>query len=197
VRSAISIGPAACDNSYPFKVQTVNANNISIYAAGDIASFSDARYKTDVRRIDGALDKVSAIGGYTFERSANGSGGGRRMAGVLAHEVAAVLPEVVSADTDGMMHVSYGNIAALLIEAVKELRGSQQTFRFVASRADQPFEIACDRQARTRGGKSLRAVISPEDGFGRCYARVVYRGGEVAAVVGRVETPGAYSIIVC
>ena len=189
VSTAISIGPAACDNSYPFKVQTVNANNISIYAAGDIASFSDARYKDEIRRIDHALDKVDAIGGYTFQR--HGENTSRtRMAGVLAQEVAAVLPEVVSADPDGMMHVSYGNIVALLIEAIKELReeSAVESFRFVAVREGEPFEFACKRR---------RAVISPEDGFGRCCARVVDSlSSTTLSVVGRVELPGAYAIAV-
>ena len=124
VMGAVSIGPVACDNSYPLKVQTVNANNISIYAAGDIASFSDARFKADVRPIEGALDKVCSIGGYTYVRQGEGSNAAsaRRCAGVLAQEVERVLPEVVSADPAGSMHVSYGNMVPLLIEAIKELR---------------------------------------------------------------------------
>jgi len=51
-----------------------------------------------------------------------GPGGGPRRAGVLAQEVKAVLPEVVDEDADGMMHVAYGNVTALLIEAIKELK---------------------------------------------------------------------------
>lgn len=123
VSTAISIGPVACDNSYPFKVQSVNSSNVSIYAAGDIATFSDARKKREIRPIEGALDKVCSIGGYTFVRSfGDEKGGEKRMAGVLAQEVAPVFPEVVSADPAGSMHVSYGGMVPLLVEAIKELR---------------------------------------------------------------------------
>jgi hypothetical protein len=40
--------------------------------------------------------------------------------GVIAQEIIEVLPEVVNQDNDGMYNVSYGNITALLIEAIKE-----------------------------------------------------------------------------
>jgi hypothetical protein len=39
--------------------------------------------------------------------------------GVIAQEVEKVLPELVE-DTDGVKSVSYGNIVAVLIEAIKE-----------------------------------------------------------------------------
>ena len=192
VATALSIGPTANDASFPLWVQTVNAANISIYAAGDIASFSDARYKSRVRRIEGALAKVCAIGGYTFERSNRSTTGGcdRRMAGVLAHEVAAVLPEVVSEDSGGMLHVSYGNLAAaLLIEATKELAARTATFRFATTTPDEPFDIALPAAFGDRGGV---AVVGAEDAYGgRCFARV--DGGRV---VGRCETPGRYAVIV-
>jgi hypothetical protein len=47
----------------------------------------------------------------------------KRYAGVIAQEVLAVLPEVVTEDAEGRYSVAYGNLAALLIEAIKELKG--------------------------------------------------------------------------
>jgi len=41
--------------------------------------------------------------------------------GVIAQELIDVLPEVVKKDKDGMYSVAYGNITAVLIEAIKEL----------------------------------------------------------------------------
>jgi hypothetical protein len=40
---------------------------------------------------------------------------------VIAQEVQAVLPEAVHEDQNGMLSVAYGNLAGVLIEAVKEL----------------------------------------------------------------------------
>ena len=49
-------------------------------------------------------------------------GTGQRQAGVIAQEIEKVLPEVVVQNEDnGYLTVAYGNIVALLIEAIKEL----------------------------------------------------------------------------
>ncbi|MEZ4435708.1 MAG: tail fiber domain-containing protein [bacterium] len=79
--------------------------------------FSDARLKTDVKPITDPLARLDAIGGYTYAWKAGSDR--RRQAGVIAQEVEAVLPEVVSVDANGLRAVDYGKLNALLIEAVK------------------------------------------------------------------------------
>ena len=90
----------------------------SFTATGDITAYSDDRLKTNVETIGGALDKVSRVRGVNFTRKEDGS----RSTGVVAQELAAVLPEAVKTDDNGMHHVAYGNITGLLIEAIKELK---------------------------------------------------------------------------
>jgi membrane-bound inhibitor of C-type lysozyme len=96
-----------------------------IYASQNIIAYSDARDKTLIQAIEGALDKVRSIRGVTYSRlselAASESSPSRRYAGVLAQEVREVLPEVVCEDGEGRLSVAYGNISALLIEAIKEL----------------------------------------------------------------------------
>ena len=60
--------------------------------------------------------KVMFLSGYTFKRKDTGE----VQAGVIAQEVAQVLPEVVSEAEDGTLTVAYGNMVGLLIEAIKE-----------------------------------------------------------------------------
>jgi hypothetical protein len=91
-----------------------------IYASQNIIAYSDARDKTSIEEIAGALQKVQRIRGVTFSRASEGPSS-RRYAGVIAQEVREVLPEVVCEDADGKLSVAYGNLTALLIEAVKEL----------------------------------------------------------------------------
>lgn len=86
--------------------------------SGDVTAYSDARLKTDVANIEGALDKVSQLNGVTFTRTTDN----KRSTGVIAQEVEAVLPEAVNTDEEGMLSVKYGNMVGLLIEAVKELK---------------------------------------------------------------------------
>ena len=89
----------------------------SFTATGDITAYSDDSLKTNVQVIDGALGRVEAIRGVTFERIEDGS----VSTGVIAQELKAVLPEAVHTDAEGVHSVAYGNITGLLIEAVKEL----------------------------------------------------------------------------
>ena len=83
--------------------------------APNFVSSSDARLKSDIVTIAGALDLVCAMRGVRFTMN------GRRQLGVVAQEVIDVLPELVREDENGMLSVAYGNITGLLIEAVKEL----------------------------------------------------------------------------
>ena len=96
----------------------------AIRATLDITAYSDRRVKSNLEKITGALDKVAAINGYTFTR--NDSNSDERHAGVIAQEVQEVLPEVVSTDKEGKLSVAYGNMAALLIEALKEEKSKRE-----------------------------------------------------------------------
>ena len=104
---------------YPLHV-AAQSNNISIQADFDIVAYSDARLKTDLTPITSALEKIDKITGYTFHRI--GTSNAQKVAGVISQEVREVLPEVVYENPDGIMSVAYGNMSALLIEAIKELK---------------------------------------------------------------------------
>ena len=90
----------------------------NITATADVTAYSDARLKRNVETISNAVDLVNCLRGVNFEKD------GRHSTGVIAQEVEEFLPEVVHTDSEGMKSVAYGNIAGLLIEAIKE---QQQT----------------------------------------------------------------------
>ena len=85
-------------------------------ATGDIIAYSDVRVKENIQDIDNALDKVTQLRGVEY----NKIGSGEKSIGVIAQEIQKILPEVVQEDQDGMLGVAYGNITAVLIEAIKE-----------------------------------------------------------------------------
>ena len=85
----------------------------------DITAFSDARVKENVEVVENAIEKIKAIRGVTFTRNYV-EDKNKRHAGVIAQEILAVLPEAVSEDLNGHYSVAYGNLNALLIEAIKE-----------------------------------------------------------------------------
>jgi len=94
-----------------------------IYAGGDITAFSDKRHKTNITRIENALDKVCQLSGYTFDHD------GERKTGVIAQEIKAVLPEAVYGSEETTYSVAYGNLAGIIIEAIKELRNEIQELK--------------------------------------------------------------------
>ncbi|MFM7028858.1 MAG: tail fiber domain-containing protein [Chakrabartia sp.] len=89
----------------------------TIAATGDITAYSDASLKTDIATISNALDLVNSLRGVSFTRIDSGNRG----IGVIAQQVATVVPEAVQANEDGLLSVAYGNLVGVLIEAVKEL----------------------------------------------------------------------------
>jgi hypothetical protein len=89
----------------------------SIRATGTITANSDITLKKNLLKIENALEKVEQINGYTYEFKEDDS---KRHAGVIAQEIQTVLPEIVNKGNDGILGVEYGNISALLIEAIKE-----------------------------------------------------------------------------
>ena len=84
----------------------------------NITASSDERLKTDISVIENALDKVDQLRGVLFTRTSNGE----KETGVIAQDLLPVIPEAVRLGNDGYYSVAYGNLAGLLIEAIKELR---------------------------------------------------------------------------
>jgi len=89
------------------------------YCYQDITAYSDSRVKDNVEKVEDAIEKIKSIRGVTFTRN-DIPDINKRHAGVIAQEVLAVLPEVVTEDDRGHYSVAYGNLSALLIEAIKE-----------------------------------------------------------------------------
>jgi hypothetical protein len=92
----------------------------TIRATVDVTVTSDMRTKTNVETLSNALSKVNALRGVSYTSKADPS---IQKIGVIAQEIEKVLPEVVMTDTspEQTKSVTYGNITAVLIEAIKEL----------------------------------------------------------------------------
>ena len=99
---------------------TIKAASVSvsgnINAAGEIASQSDERLKSNIKIISGAVDKVKNLQGVTFTFKVDN----RPSTGLLAQDVQNVMPEAVTQNGD-YLYVSYGNLLGLIVEAIKEL----------------------------------------------------------------------------
>jgi hypothetical protein len=87
-----------------------------ILASGNITAYSDRRLKSNIRRIESALDKVCALNGYTFMMNEKSS------TGLIAQEILPILPEAVTGSEETNYAVAYGNMMGLIVEAIKELK---------------------------------------------------------------------------
>lgn len=110
-----------------------NLSTGSAYESGgtvystDFSASSDARLKNIIGFVDDALFKISQLNAvrYSWNMTARDLGYENRdypEIGVLAQEVQAILPEIVTVDDKGYLRVSYDRLVPVLIEAVKEGR---------------------------------------------------------------------------
>jgi len=92
---------------------------------------SDRKFKENIRAIDGALDKVTAIGGKYFDWSdayiaEHGGEDGYFVTksdfGVIAQDVMEVFPVAVKTRTDGSLAVDYEKLCSLAFAAIAELK---------------------------------------------------------------------------
>ena len=95
----------------------------TLYSTGDIVAYStsDERLKDNIESIPDAVSKVNAIRGVSFNWNDNQSVYTGRDIGVVAQEIEAIFPELVSTRENGYKAVKYEKLVAVLIEAVKEL----------------------------------------------------------------------------
>ena len=92
------------------------------FAARDISArnfdtTSDATLKTDILKVDNALDILESISGVSFKWK----GTGEKSMGIIAQQVEKVLPELIN-NTSSHKAVNYNGLIAVLIESIKELK---------------------------------------------------------------------------
>jgi endosialidase-like protein len=81
-------------------------------------TYSSRRWKTNIQTLPNALAKVQQLRGVSYDLKDSG----KHEIGVIAEEVGAVVPELVSYEPNGKdaRSVDYSRLTALLIEATKE-----------------------------------------------------------------------------
>ena len=85
---------------------------------GVVISSSDRRLKTNINKIENAMDKIERLSGVFF----NKIGDDKRQLGLIAQDVNDVIEEAVYKDENGFLNIAYGNLMGLIIEGMKELR---------------------------------------------------------------------------
>ena len=81
-------------------------------------TYSSGRWKTNIRTIESAMDKIRQLRGVRFDWKESGTPD----IGMIAEEVGRVVPEIVDYEANGTdaSALAYDRLVALLVEAVKE-----------------------------------------------------------------------------
>ena len=100
-----------------------NVNVSGIVTAIDFNSTSDKNLKYNIETVGNALDTVNSLRGVSF----NWKEDDRKSYGVIAQELAEVLPDLVSYGE--IKTVNYNGLIGVLIEAVKELKAEVEELK--------------------------------------------------------------------
>jgi len=111
-----------------------SASGYDFYAGGagvNYGASSSRRWKHNVEPIDDPLHKLAQLRGVYFDWDKDH--GGHHDVGMIAEEVGAVLPEVVSYEANGIdaSGMDYSKLTPLLVEAVNALRAEKDAEVFV------------------------------------------------------------------
>ncbi len=164
-------GPLGSGYNVNVGIGTATPSNVFTIAQGAGAAISDGwttyssrRWKTNIQTLHGALDKVEQLRGVSYDLKANG----KHEVGVIAEEVGAVVPEVVTWDKNGKdaQSVDYSRLTALLIEATKEQQSliNQQQAQIraqqaqIARLASQVKTIQVSLETSGQTGSEVRTV---------------------------------------
>jgi hypothetical protein len=92
--------------------------------ASDVYIRSDMRLKSDLVQVENALDKVSKLTAYSYNKhkSITDTDIVGREVGLIAQDLQKVLPEAVNEAEDTTLTISNSAVNALLVEAIKELK---------------------------------------------------------------------------
>ncbi len=83
--------------------------------AGTFLYSSDRRLKKNINRITDAFEKIMELEGVYFDWKRNGS----PSMGFIAQDLEKVFPRLVAEGEDGMKAIQYGQLTAVLVEAIK------------------------------------------------------------------------------
>jgi DNA-binding beta-propeller fold protein YncE len=109
-----------------------------VYVVNGVNQLSDGRYKEDVADLEAGLDEIQQLRPVTFNWQDNPNG--RQHYGLIAQEVAEVLPEVISVrdDPEGTLGMNYGELVPVLVNAIQEqqeqIEGQEAHIREMESR---------------------------------------------------------------
>jgi hypothetical protein len=98
-----------------FTPEDIIAKEVS---AQSFKTLSDSTLKQNIVFFKNGLEKISSLNAYQYTLKSDIKN--KPHIGVMAQELQAVLPQLVNTNSDGKLSVSYGELTAVLLQAIKE-----------------------------------------------------------------------------
>ncbi|EQC50359.1 endosialidase chaperone [Bacteriovorax sp. BSW11_IV] len=133
---------------------------------------SDLRFKDNIETIPNSLDKISKLRGVTFDWRTDEFPERHfpeeKTMGFIAQEVEEVAPELVKTAEDGYKSVQYGNITALIVEAIKEVgvkieklfSNDEENSRRIASLEAENDQLKKDMEDMKKAIQEMKSEIN-------------------------------------
>ena len=118
------------DDTPSYKLQV----NGQVAGTSSYVNTSDAKYKTNVQRINSALEKLLRLEGVSYDWKTKDfpdkKFDNRHQLGFIAQDVEGIVPEAVSITEEGDYGLSYSTFIPLLVEAVKQLNEENEKLKY-------------------------------------------------------------------
>jgi hypothetical protein len=109
-------------NAPASRLQVGNNGDGTVAVANAWNTFSDARFKKNIRTLESPLEKIDSLRGVRYDWISSGKGD----IGFIAQELEKIYPELVATGTDGYKSVDYARMTAILLQALKELKAKNE-----------------------------------------------------------------------
>lgn len=162
--------------TYPVQVGTTtsNGNGAFLDPAGVWTNASDARSKENVHEVPYGLETLMKLKPVAYEMK----GTHQKQIGFIAQEVAKVVPEVTSVSDKGWYGLSYGNMTAITVKAIQEMKVENDRLAAeVARLKDQGQDVRAGRD----GGRT-DALTAEVAELHRTVTLLIWGLGELAII---------------
>jgi hypothetical protein len=124
---AIMGGKVGIGTTTPSQILTVyNGTSTGAYTTTGWTHSSDLRLKTNIVPISDVFTNIMKMQGVYYEWK---NDTGKRQIGFIAQDIEILFPEVVDTDENGYKSIAYGQLSAILVEAIKELKTENEELK--------------------------------------------------------------------